>query len=157
LGIRPEIGRNLPGSGSQRKDSSVLISHRLWAEAFHSDPQAIGRSIVLDGWPGVVAGVLPGAFQFPRSHASYSAEEPDILFPVANIADMWGRESTQWFAIGRLNPGFSAEQATADVRTVTARMAASTPRLRDMSASVSALNEETARSVRRPLLLTLGI
>jgi putative ABC transport system permease protein len=89
LGIHPALGHNIPGSGSKLKDPSVLISHRLWTEAFHGDRRAIGRSITMDGSLVVVAGVLPASFQFPRSDASYFAEEPDIIFPVANIADMW--------------------------------------------------------------------
>ena len=157
LGIRPMLGRNLPGRGSKLKDSSVLISHRLWVSAFNSDPQVIGRGIGLDGSAAIVIGVLPATFQFPRSDASYSPEDPDILFPVANIADTWGRDSTQWFAIGRLKAGVSMANANADLKTITERMAASDPNLRGLSVHLSALDAETTGSVRPALLLTLGI
>ncbi len=60
----------------------------------------------MDGEVDTVAGVLPASFQFPRSDASYFSEEPDLIFPVANnIADSWGRNSTQWFSFGRLKAG----------------------------------------------------
>jgi hypothetical protein len=71
----------------------VIISHRLWVDAFQSDPQVLGRSLFMDGAANSIAGVLPASFQFPRSDASYFAEEPDIVYPVANIADSWGRDS----------------------------------------------------------------
>ena len=157
LGIQPVLGRNLPGSGSKLQNPAVIISHRLWVDAFHSDPQVIGRALTMDGAASVVDGVLPASFQFPRSDASYFAEEPDLIFPVANIADSWGRGSTQWFAIGRLKSGAPMARADAELKTITTRMAASEPSLRGMSVQLSALDAETSRSVRPALLLTLGI
>jgi len=157
LGIQPAMGHNLPGRGSKVKDDSVLISHRLWVEAFHSDPNVLGKSIVMDGSASSVAGVLPASFQFPRSDASYFAEEPDIILPVANIADGWGRDSTQWFAFARLRQGTSLAEANAEMKTLAARMAGDNPALRGMSAHLTALDAETTGGVRSALLLTLGI
>jgi len=157
LGVQPAIGRNLAGQGSKVKDSGVLISHRIWVEAFHSDPQVIGKSIDMDGSASVVAGVLPATFQFPRSDATYFAEDPDLIFPVANIADSWGRGSTQWFAIGRLKAGVSVSQADAELKTLTNSLAARDPDLAGMSVQLSPLNAETTNSVRPALLLSLGI
>ena len=73
LGIQPAMGRNLPGSGSRLKDSMVIISHRLWVEAFQSDPRVLGRSLIVNGAAATVGGVLPATFQFPRSDASFFA------------------------------------------------------------------------------------
>lgn len=157
LGVRPVMGSNLPGSGSMRKDPSVVISHRLWVNAFQGDPRVIGRSINMDGKLAIVAGVLPAGFEFPRSDASFSPEDPDIIYPVANIADTWGRSSTQWLAIGRLKSGTAVAQAGADLRTLTARMAASDASLNGLSANVAALDRETTGSVRPALALALGI
>jgi putative ABC transport system permease protein len=157
LGVHPALGRNLPSSGSRQKDPSVIISHRLWVEAFRSDPQVLGRSLDMDGAARTIAGVLPASFQFPRSDASYFAEEPDIIFPVANIADSWGRDSTQWFAFGRLKPGAAITSADAELKTIAARMAADEPSLRGMSVHLSPLDSETAKGVRPALLITLGI
>ena len=44
LGVYPQAGSDFSGSGSSRKDPSAIISHRIWVEAFHSDPAAIGRN-----------------------------------------------------------------------------------------------------------------
>ena len=157
LGIQPALGRNFSGSGSKQKDASVIISHRLWVEAFHSDPNVLGKAVNMDGEANTVAGVLPASFQFPRSDASFFAEDPDILFPVANIADSWGRDSTQWFAFARLKAGTPLAQADAELKTIAARMSAASPQLRGMSVQLSPLGTETTGGVRRALLLTLGI
>ena len=157
LGIQPALGHDLSGSGSKQKDASVLISHRLWVDAFHSDPNVLGKALNMDGEANTVAGVLPASFQFPRSDASSFSEEPDILFPVANIADSWGRDSSQWFAFARLKAGIPLAQADAKMKTIAARMAAANPQLRGTSVQLSPLGAETTGSVRRALLLTLGI
>jgi len=157
LGIQPALGRNLSGAGSAQKDSSVIISHRFWVDAFASDPNVIGRSVVLAGAVSTVIGVLPTSFQFPRSDGSYFSEEPDLIFPVANIADGWGRNTTQWFAFAHLKPGISIPQATAEFKTITARMAASDPSLRGLSVQLSPLDAATTATVRSALLLSLGI
>ena len=157
LGIQPAFGHNLPGRGSTQKAPDVLISHRLWSQAFASDPQVLGRSINMDGEPAIVAGVLPAGFQFPRSDSSYFSEAPDLIFSVANIADSWGRDSTQWFAIGRLRPGVTLAQADAEIQTITARLATTNPSLRGMSARLAPLAADTTASVRPALELTLGI
>lgn len=157
LGVGMAMGRDLPGSGSNSKDTSVLISHRLWVTAFGSDPQVIGRSLTMSGSAMTVIGVLPASFQFPRADASYFPEEPDIVFPVANIADSWGRDTTQWFAIGRLKPGVAKAQSEDELKTITARLSASNPGLRGWSVSVSALGGETTSSVRLALEVTLAI
>jgi putative ABC transport system permease protein len=157
LGVEPAVGRNFSGSGSSLKDPSVIISHKIWVEAFHSDPAAIGRSMVIDGDPFTVTGVLPGTFQFPRPDASYDSEDPDILFPVANIADMWGRNFTQWLAIGRLKPGVTTAQAETELQALTSRLLAQDADLRGLSVHLSALDTETTSKVRSPLLLTMGI
>src|SRR5215475_9652644 len=133
LDIQPIIGRNLSGSGSSSKESSVIISHRLWREAFQSDPNVIDRSLVMDGELCTVIGVLPASFQFPRLDASYFADDPDIIFPVGKIADQWGRNSTQWFAIARINKAMSIGNADAELKTITARMTTAEPTLRGIS------------------------
>ena len=43
----------------------VVLSHRLWARRFASDPALIGQTIRLTGTPHVVVGVMPEGFGFP--------------------------------------------------------------------------------------------
>src|SRR5262245_26688907 len=60
LGVPPALGREF----SEEEDrpngpSAVILSHRLWTNAFHADPAIVGRSIVLRGEPHTVVGVMP--------------------------------------------------------------------------------------------------
>jgi putative ABC transport system permease protein len=157
LGVDPAAGQNFSGSGSWHKDSSAIISHRLWVEAFHSDPAAVGRSIVVDGDLYTVTGILPATFQFPRADASFFSDDPDLLFPIANVAESWGRDYTQFFSIGRLKAGVNSAQAETELQGITSRLAAQTPALRGLSVHVASLDSDTTKSVRPALILMLGI
>ncbi len=157
LGVQPQLGRGLIGSGSRQPDPSVLISNRLWKDAFQSDPHVIGRSIVLDGDASVVAGVLPASFQFPRADSSFWPEDPDVILPIANMADGWGRDSTQWFAIGRVKPGVSFAQADSELRAIFAHETSGDPVFRGLYSRIAPLDAETTAAVRPALVLTLGI
>jgi putative ABC transport system permease protein len=157
LGVYPEAGSNFSGSGSTRKDSSAIISHRIWVEVFHRDPAAVGRTLNVDGDLFTVTGILPASFQFPRLDTSFSPDDPDIILPVANIADGWGRDSTQWVAIGRLIPGINLAQAETEMQGITSRLAAQNPAVKGLSVQVRSLTGETTSKVRSALLLMLGI
>jgi predicted permease len=157
LGVYPQAGSNFSGSGSSHKDSSAIISHRIWVEAFHSDPAAVGRTLKVDGELFTVVGILPATFQFPRLDASFSADDPDIVLPVANIADGWGRDSGQWVAVGRLKSGFTVTQAETELQSIISHLAAQNPAVRNFTIHLASLDSETTSQVRPALLLMLGI
>lgn len=157
LGVAPRMGRNLQGSGSSHKSNTTLISHKLWVSAFNSDPDAVGRTLTVDGDLFTVAGVLPSSFQFPRADASYADDQPDLIYPVANIADMWGRNSTQWFAIARLKPGVTPAQADSELKAITSRFNAQNPAAGGLGVQLAPLDSETTAKVRPALILMLGI
>ncbi len=157
LGVDPAAGSNIPGSGSARKDNSAVISHRLWVEVFHSDPAAVGRTMIVDGDLYTVTGILPAKFQFPRADASYSPDDPDLLMPVANIADIWGRDNTQWIAIGRLKAGVNIAQAETELQSITSRLLAQNSGMRGLSVQIAPLDSASTSDVRPALLLMLGI
>ena len=64
LNVQPQLGRffrpeeDTVGFG----DGVVVISDRLWRTKFAADPTVIGRTLVLDGAPSVIVGVMPPGF-----------------------------------------------------------------------------------------------
>jgi putative ABC transport system permease protein len=156
LGTPLMLGANFTGSGSTHRDNSAIVSYRFWQEALAGDRGAIGRAIVVNGEPFVLAGVLPATFQFPRADASFFDKDVDLLIPVANIAEQWGRDNAQWFAIGRLRDSTTAAQAEAELTIIDRRL----PRAASAgvpAARVDSLAETTTRGVRSALLLIFGI
>ena len=65
LGTDPMLGR-LFVSGEDKEGASreVILSYKLWQRRFSSDPNVLGRPIVLDGNGYVIVGVMPKEFQF---------------------------------------------------------------------------------------------
>jgi putative ABC transport system permease protein len=60
LGISPAVGRNfVERDGQPGNPRAVMVSHGFWVRRLGSRPDAIGRSIRLDGSDYALAGVLP--------------------------------------------------------------------------------------------------
>jgi hypothetical protein len=55
-----ELGR--PFRAREANPDVVVLSHRLWADQFHSDPAIIGRSLVMNGRARTIVAVMPAEF-----------------------------------------------------------------------------------------------
>ena len=70
FGIKTVLGRTFAADEDQQgKDHVAILSHVLWQSQFASDPSIVGRSILLDGSPHTVIGVLPQGGAFDRAYA----------------------------------------------------------------------------------------
>jgi putative ABC transport system permease protein len=120
LGVKPRLGRVFdyrdvaPGA-----PPVAVMNHRAWVTRFGADPGVIGRTLVLDGQPYTVIGVMPPRFEW-------------------NIADLWlpaemrrsddpqTPRGTRAFQ-AHLRPGVTAAEAEAQLNVVGARRAAQRP------------------------------
>lgn len=154
LGVPLAMGSWFPDDPSAER--TAIISHRLWRAAFAADPGAIGRTLLVDGTPHVLRGVLGEHFQFPRSDASYYAEAVDLLLPPSSLP---GFPSTarQWWGIARLAPETTIVDAEAELQRLTRQPAAIDARDRAWLPVLTPLDQETTRSARQPLLILLAI
>jgi hypothetical protein len=102
VGVRPALGRVFsPGDRA-----GVLLSYEHWCDAYRRDPSAVGSTVMLDGEPQQVIGVLPPSAQMPGL--------PDL--PLWTLADVYDLQSSRLFgAIARLAPGVSTEQAAREL------------------------------------------
>jgi putative ABC transport system permease protein len=137
-------------------DMTAIISHRLWLEAFGSDPGVLGRSIAIDGQGYEVRGVLAADFQFPRSDASYYTKPIDLLLPSSSFSAFPAR-SRQWFGIARLKSGVTMTQAQAELASIAEALSRNPETGEVWSVRLTPLDEETSRRSRQPLLIVLGI
>lgn len=123
LGVAPQLGSWLPADADARDCAGVgvLLNHAFWQREFGSDPSAIGRTMTLDGHRFPIRAVTP---------PSFSGVEPayqfDVALPVCADAlfaeDGKGRTALKWAwwltMIGRLNPGWSVERASAHLQDI---------------------------------------
>jgi putative ABC transport system permease protein len=116
LETRPQLGR-LFGEEDMRPGSepAILLTDEFWHSRFSGDPSVLGRSIVLDGVPASIAGVLPA--NFPK------LGQPDIytplIFDAASLAD---RGKRRYGAMGRLKPGVTPGAAQSALNELAARL-----------------------------------
>ncbi len=63
LGAKPLLGRLLlPEDDKPGKADVAILSERIWKRLFNADPGIVGKTIVLNGNPFVVAGVMQNDF-----------------------------------------------------------------------------------------------
>jgi putative ABC transport system permease protein len=109
LGIRPALGRDFtPEDDSPAGAPSVILSHDYWQRVFGGSPSALGQSLVVDGTPTQVIGVLPANFRFLNEH-------PALVLPFRlNRAELFVGNFS-YYGLARLKPGSSIAQANADI------------------------------------------
>src|SRR5689334_6077624 len=69
LGVQPVQGRGWSSEEAELRQRLVLISHRFWQARFGGSTDAVGATIVLDGFPFQIIGVLPAGFQIATLNA----------------------------------------------------------------------------------------
>ena len=121
-GISPVLGRTF-GSEDGRNGAApvALLSHRYWQEQFASDPSVIGTSVLLDGIPHAIVGVLP-------SETRVGILTDTELFTVQSLdAARAARDERRLFVMARLEPGVTRGQAEADLSRIATRLSAEHP------------------------------
>jgi len=147
LGVQPLLGRYLtPDDDRESAPATVVLSYPLWQNLFAGDPDALGRKILLDGAAYTVVGVMPPDFYFPSNdRLLWTAMRwaPDAF------AD---RSDTYIYAIGRLKPGVSLDQARAEFRSITGQLARQFPQdLEHVGASLLYLRDDLSPQSRTAL------
>jgi predicted permease len=154
LAIRPILGRVFaPGEEEPGHDDVVILSQSLWQSRFGSDPQILGRTLVLDGRRHTVVGVMPAL----RTAGWYPATV-QVWTPLAWTAkERAVRSERLQFVIARLKPGVDRLQAQAEMDTLAGRLAQQYPEAdKGWTAVVQPLQDYLTERVRPALLLLLG-
>ena len=108
LGADPILGRQFAAEDDRPGSApTAIISHGYWQRKLGgADP--IGRTLVVDGVPRQIIGVLPPSFQFFRYPA-------DIFYPLQPVRAEARFPSFDGRAFARLKKGVTLEEASADV------------------------------------------
>jgi putative ABC transport system permease protein len=149
-GLPLMLGRDFLAEETQPgKDHVVILSNRLWARAFDSDREIVGKQIRMNGAPYTVVGVLPADF-----HDRYNSQ---LWVPLAIQTDPTNRDTRSVLVMGRLKDGFSREQAQADVNGIAQQLQAEYPKSNPITVSVEPLHLNfLTEGTRQNLWLLLG-
>ena len=116
LEIRPAAGRLLIESDeADGAPRVVVLGDGLWHRRFGGRPDAVGRTIQVDGQPYEVVGIAPPGFNFPMGAELWGALQLTPEF----VAERKERSLT---VIGHLRPGASFRDAEAQIAVVAARL-----------------------------------
>jgi putative ABC transport system permease protein len=109
LGLEPVIGR-FYGQAEDTPDGprAALLTQGFWEERFAGDPDVLGRTVSVDGYPVEIIGVLPPEARF--------IGDVDMWMPLRQTETEfqgWGLNG-----LGRMKPGVTIEQARADLMSI---------------------------------------
>jgi putative ABC transport system permease protein len=163
LKVKPALGRlfttedGRPGFLDTRWKIPILISHELWISRYGSDPEIIGRSIMLNQREREVIGVLPAGFAFPRPETRLWM----LSMPAEATADF--ARQLRYSAIARLRPSATPEAAKAELGQLLTSMEGAYPdataaRMAEVRLSpiVVSLRQEIVGNVGNALWLLFG-
>ena len=148
LGIALEAGRYFDGAEETWGDHHVaVLSHKLAAQLGVGP----GSTLLIDGEPTQVLGVMPAWFSF---------DDPEVAawLPISYQpkSEMLTRGNHFVNAVARLKPGVAEETAKADLQRVAASLAQQFPDNAGMSATLQPLRDSISGPVRPALLLLFG-
>ena len=131
LGVHPALGRGfLAGEDVGRNAHPVtVISHQVWADRFHSDPQVVGRTQMLNGLPFTIVGVAPEGFYGTFVGYAFQFWVPASMQPQFSAGEYSLEDrAARWIeGFVRLKPGVTIGQAQAELSAVMARLEAEHP------------------------------
>jgi predicted permease len=118
LGVRAMRGRVLTSEDDKPGAApAAVVCHRYWETQLGSDPNIVGKNLIINGTNFTVVGITPPEFFGVRVR-----RPPDFWLPISFHPQIELRESfltekqAYWLMIvGRLKPGVSMDQANASV------------------------------------------
>ncbi|MCU1383844.1 MAG: hypothetical protein JWL71_2541 [Acidobacteria bacterium] len=154
LGIAPRLGRNFtPAEDLEGTAPVAILSDGLWRRRFGGDEHVVGRIVQINGESRTIVGVMPRGTSLPGPLAGDDdLWMPARLSPADRVTEVYHSQKI----LGRLADGVSLEQASAEIGTIAARLAAERASHRQLGARLVPLSEQTTRSIRPTLLLIAG-
>jgi predicted permease len=124
LRVRPLLGRTFSPSEAQRGENVAVLSYRMWKGRFGGTSAILGRAVQLNNRSVSIIGVMPPDFQYPNKEAELwlllTSDPRWPLFQRFRIADAFS-------GLARLKPGRSIEEARAEMKVVSSKLAQQYP------------------------------
>ena len=149
LGVQPRLGRDFAeGEDTRGAPGVVILSHAMWTRLFQQNPAAIGKSILLDGQPYTVIGVMGPGFTFPENRV-------DVIVPLPILGNYIDRRGVHMLSvIGRLRSGATIESAHREMESIAAQLRTEHPSEdAGLASTVRPLAADLLGDVRRPILV----
>lgn len=152
LEVAPALGRAFaPEEDRPGAPHVAVIGGGLWRSQFGSDPQILGKKLLLDGESYEVIGVMPSRFHFPDL-------DDQLWVPLAmTAAERENRDGHYLDVFARLKPGATLKQAQAEMSAIAGRLTELYPASNTgQTVNIVPLQEDLAGPVRPTLLVLWG-
>src|SRR4029453_936650 len=152
LGIQPALGRGFTKEDEEWGSHRIaVISDGFWKRRFGQSRDATGQTMLMDGEPYTVVGVLPPAFSFLNA-------DTQVLVPMSFAPRDNMNSHSNYFLrmIGRLKPQTSVPVAAADLNAISDAIIKEESVNRGTAISVTPLQDALVGKVRTPVLVLLG-
>ncbi len=157
FGVRPLLGRTFtPQEDVPNGPNLVVLGHALWTRRYASDPGIVGRSILIDGQPTEVVGVMPPEFVLPTDFQN--PEPTQVWLPLKLDPASTDHGSHGLYAAARLKPGATVAQAASELHGIAQAMTGEGlyPQQMQFDTVVLSLTDEVVGTVRRAIVLLFG-
>jgi len=161
MGTQPMLGRYLAAGEEGRNAPAVaVLSYPFWRNHLGGDPRAVGKTILLDGLPHTVIGIMPQGFDYPQGTQLWrplrmdeSSQRPRAVTRPVMLVGM----------IARVKPGVKPAQLDAEMVRLTGAIRAEYPKefesagfLGGMQILATPLQRRLAGNLRPALLVLTG-
>jgi putative ABC transport system permease protein len=157
LRVQPVLGRTLlPEDDQIGARPVVLISGGLWKRRFGSSKDVLGQSLTLNDVVYTIVGVIPIEFRY----TGINFQQSDVYTPIGqwnNPTFRDRRAGLGTFAVGRLKPGVTFEQAKADMEALGRHLAEQYPDVdKDTGIALVPLKQAVVGDIRPTLLVLMA-
>ncbi len=147
LGVKPILGRDFHyGEDRPEAPRTTLLTYGAWQKRYGGSPNVLGQTVVLDGDPYLIIGVLPRDF-------SFAPAEPADFWAILKPSSCRGCHGL--FGVARLKDGVTFSAAFADIKAVAQQLERQYPDSnREQWAFMLPLTDVIVGDIR-PVLLTV--
>jgi putative ABC transport system permease protein len=150
LDVKPVLGRWLRPDEDKAPRTVIMISHRLWQRRFNGNPNVVNRSVLMNGEPVTITGVMPEGF-------SFLFRDIDVWAPLALPASARTPRGRWMIVLGHLKPGVTLSQAQAEMDAIHGGLRQQFPEFNTgWATTVTPLSEQLTGKLRPALLILLA-
>ena len=143
-----QLGRTfLPEEAETGQEHRLVLSHGAWQRRFGGDPEIVGQQVAINGHAHLVVGVA-------TRNLGFIEEMVEAWAPMTTSRLRENRGSHYLQVFGRLKPGATVDQATAELATLCAAIAKDHPGKEGRSVRLIPLHRKLVESIR-PIFLVL--
>jgi len=157
LGVGPALGRAFArGEDAPNAARLALVSHRLWTQRFGGEASLLGKTIMIDGKPATVVGILPPSFRFtPLTSLASASADADVYTLLPDTLDRLPITNHSIGVLARVREDVSVASARSELAALSQRVDKEGYGTRGFKFVPIVLRERMVREVRPALLVLL--